>query len=180
MILGLITDTYTIIITMKMMMRVMTAPVANPPMNEPLTTAGEKKLFNLVASDCRELLQLVQSTATTPTSIPSTIKEKGTWLVSLLMMIEAVSEPSLFEYSMVDVYVSLPLSSQSVLESMKSSLLKLQRHSVLIFENSACSINSCIIIKNSRHNFRMQITKVNLRLNCHKLFQIGYQTQSPS
>ena len=69
--------------------------------------------------------------------------------MSLSAMTEAVSEPSLFEYSMVDVYVSLPLSSQSVLESMKSSLLKLQRHSVLIFENNACSINSCAIIKNS-------------------------------
>ena len=103
--------------------------------------------------------------------------------MSLSVMTEAVSEPSLFEYSMVDVYVSLPLSSQSVLESMKSSLLKLQRHSVLIFENNACSINSCIIIiiKNSRCNSRMQITKVNLQLNYHKLlFQIVYQTESPS
>ena len=100
--------------------------------------------------------------------------------MSLSVMTEAVSEPSLFEYSMVDVYVSLPLSSQSVLESMKSSLLKLQRHSLLIFENNACSINSCAIIKNSSCNFWMLITKVNLQLNNHKFFQIAYQTQSPS
>ena len=81
------TVTHTIIITMKTVMRMMNAPVAKPPMNKPLTAAGEKELlvaaagekelFNLVASDCRELLQLVQSTATTPTSIPSTTKEKG-------------------------------------------------------------------------------------------------------
>ena len=45
-------------------MRMMNAPVAKPPMNKPLTAAGEKEL--LVASDCRELLQLVQSTSTTP------------------------------------------------------------------------------------------------------------------
>ena len=51
------------------------APVAKPPINKPLTAAGEKELQ--VSSDCRELLQLVQSTATTPTSIPSTTKEKG-------------------------------------------------------------------------------------------------------
>ena len=72
---------------MKTVMRTMNAPVAKPPMNKPLTaagekellvaSAGEKELFNLVVSDCRELLQLVQSTATTPTSIPSTTKEKG-------------------------------------------------------------------------------------------------------
>ena len=72
-----VTVTHTIIITMKTVMRTMNAPVAKPPMNKPLTAAGEKELFNLVASDCRELLQLVQSTATTPTSIPSTTKEKG-------------------------------------------------------------------------------------------------------
>ena len=150
----IITVTHTIIITMKTVMRTMNAPVAKPPMNKPLTAAGEKEL--LVLSDCRELLQLVQSTATTPISIPSTTKEKGAWWMSLSAMIEAVSEPSLFEYSMVDVYVSLPLFSQSVLDSMKSSLLKLQWHSVLIFENNACSMNSCTIIKNSCCNFRMQ------------------------
>ena len=70
-----ITVTHTIIITMKMVMRTMNTPVAKPPMNKPLTAAGEKEL--LVLSDCRELLQLVQSTATTPISIPSTTKEKG-------------------------------------------------------------------------------------------------------
>jgi hypothetical protein len=63
-------------------------------------------------------------------------------------MTEAVSEPSSFEYSMVAMYVSLLLSSQSVLESLKSSLLKLQRHSVLILENNACSIDSYEIVKN--------------------------------
>ena len=78
------------------MMRTMNAPVAKPPMNKPLTAAGEKEL--LVASDCRELLQLVHSTATTPTSIPSTTKEKGAWWMSLSLMTEAVSKPSLFEY----------------------------------------------------------------------------------
>ena len=57
---------------MKVVMRMMNEPVAKPPMNKPLTAAGEKE-----SSDCSELLQLVQSTATTPTSIPSTIKEKG-------------------------------------------------------------------------------------------------------
>ena len=62
--------------------------------------------------------------------------------MSLLMMTEAVSEPSLFEYSMVDLYVSLPPSSQSMLESLKSSWLKLHRHSVLTFEISACSTDS--------------------------------------
>jgi hypothetical protein len=48
-------------------------------------------------------IQLVQSTATTPTSIPSTIKEKGAWLASLSVMTAAVSEPSTFEYSMFDL-----------------------------------------------------------------------------
>ena len=57
---------------MKMVMRMMNALVAKPPMNKPLAAAGEKEL--LVLSDCRELLQLVQFTATTPISIPSTIK----------------------------------------------------------------------------------------------------------
>ena len=59
-------------------------------------------------------------------------------------MTEAVSEPSLFEYSMLDLYVSLPLSSQTTFESLKSSRLKLHRHSVLIFEIKACSIGSYI------------------------------------
>ena len=53
----IITVTHTIIIAMKMVMRTINAPVARPPMNKPLTVAGEKEL--LVASDCREFLQLV-------------------------------------------------------------------------------------------------------------------------
>jgi hypothetical protein len=56
---------------MKKMMRTMNAPVTKPPMNKPLITTGEREL--MVADS----IQLVQSTATTPTSIPSTIKEKG-------------------------------------------------------------------------------------------------------
>ena len=71
----IITDTYTIIITMKTVIRTMNAPVAKPPTNKPLTAAGEKEL--LVVLDFGELLQLVQSTATSLTIIPSTIKEKG-------------------------------------------------------------------------------------------------------
>jgi hypothetical protein len=61
---------------MKKMMRMMNAPVTKPPMNKPLTTTGERELM-VVGADCSESIQLVQSTATTPTSIPSTIKEKG-------------------------------------------------------------------------------------------------------
>ena len=40
-----ITVTHTIIITMKMVMRTMNTPVAQPPMNKPLTAAGEKELY---------------------------------------------------------------------------------------------------------------------------------------
>ena len=57
-------------------------------------------------------------------------------------MTEAVSEPSSFEYSIVDLYISVPLSSQSVLELLKSSRLKLHRHSELIFEKRASSTDS--------------------------------------
>ena len=74
------------------------APVAKPPMNKPLAEAGGRE-----PADWRELLQLTQSTGTTVTDVPSTIKENGAWLESLLVITDAVSEPSLFEYSMIDL-----------------------------------------------------------------------------
>ena len=101
-VLSLLHDTYLymkIITITTTMMSITSAPVVNPPMNKPLAAAGESG----EPADWRELLQLLQSTATTVTDIPSTIKENGDWLASLLMMTEAVSEPSLFEYSMVDL-----------------------------------------------------------------------------
>ena len=51
----------------------MSIPVAKPPMNKPLAAAGETEPV-----DWREFIQSSQSTATTVTDIPSTIKENGT------------------------------------------------------------------------------------------------------
>lgn len=88
------------------------APMTKPPMNKPLKIAVAGVWLSA------GLLQLVQSwtTAVTLTGIPSTIKKNGTWLASLSMITEAVSDPSSFEYSMVALYISLPLSSQLMLE----------------------------------------------------------------
>ena len=66
-------DTYIIIIITTVTINTMSAPVTKPPTNKPLAAAGERLL-----ADCgRELLQSTQSTATTVTVIPSTIKENG-------------------------------------------------------------------------------------------------------
>ena len=77
-------------------------PSAKPPMNKPLTAAGE-----VVPVDCErrfrmELMQSSQSTATTVTDVPIHHQRELTG-ESVIVMTEAVSELSLFEYSMVDL-----------------------------------------------------------------------------
>ena len=78
------------------MMPIMKAAAANPPTNKPPPTAGESDL------DLVGLLQSVQALVTV-IGTPSTVMENGACLLILSAIIEAVSEPSSVEYSMVAV-----------------------------------------------------------------------------
>ena len=69
----------------------------NPPMNRPPPAAGDS------TSDAEFVVGISQSVQAlvTVSCVPPTAIENGTWLMVLLAIVDAVSEPSSLEYSKV-------------------------------------------------------------------------------
>ena len=72
-----------------------TVAVKNPPMNRPPPTPGDS---DVAAALVEGISQSVQALLTV-SCVPPTAIEKGTWPTVLLVITDAVSDPSSSEYS---------------------------------------------------------------------------------